>query len=62
MRLDGTWYEIPAEREMAFPEIMIMLPDGESAEQTCSLEPYGSLPDGVYRVVMEKLTAEFAVK
>ena len=46
---------------MAFEEIMIMLPDGESAEQTCSLEPYGSLPDGVYRVVMENMTAEFSM-
>ena len=62
VRLDGTWHEIPAEREMAFPEILMLLPDGESAEQTCSLIPYGSLPSGVYRVVMEKLTAEFAVK
>ena len=62
VRLDGAWYEIPAEREMAFPEILMLLPDGESAEQTCSLEPYGSLPAGVYRVVMENMTAEFTME
>ena len=61
VQLSGVWYQVPAEQEMAFIEILCMLPDGGSVEEPCALTPYGELPAGTYRVVMENLTAEFEI-
>ena len=60
--LDEAWYYVPAEREMAFIEILCMLPDGVSTSETYSLEPYGFLPAGEYRLVTQGLFADFTVQ
>lgn len=51
--LEDRWYTIPAEEEMAFIEILLMLPDQVSQKETYDLTPYGHLPAGDYRLVTE---------
>lgn len=51
--LDEQWYNIPAEEEMAFVEVLMMVPDGVETEETYSLKPYGKLPAGTYRLVTD---------
>ena len=60
--LDGKWYSVPAEQEMAFIEILVHIPVGGSKEETFSLEPYGDLPAGLYRVLTNGLTVEFSIE
>lgn len=60
--VDGVWYDIPAEENMAFIEILLMVPQGRAAEESFSLEPYGTLPAGTYRVASNGLTAVFAIE
>ncbi|MBP3634534.1 MAG: hypothetical protein J6J43_08185 [Oscillospiraceae bacterium] len=57
--LDGVWYNVPAEQEMAVVEVLCMLLAEDSAEETYSLAPYGYLPPGTYRFVTQGLAAEF---
>ena len=59
--LDGAWYDLPAEQEMSFIEILLMIPQGISTTETYALKPYGELPVGIYRVVSNGLTIEFCV-
>lgn len=60
--LNGTWYFVPAEQEMAFIEVLCMLPVGATSQETYSLAPYGDLPAGTYRFVTQGLAAEFTVE
>ena len=60
--LDGKWYSVPAEQEMAFIEILVHVPVGGSKEENFSLEPYGDLPAGTYRVLTNGLTVEFSIE
>ena len=60
--LDGAWFEIPAEQERSFIEILLMIPQDASTEETYTLEPYGDLPAGTYRIVSHGLTIEFVVE
>ena len=60
--LDGTWYDIPAEQDMAFIEVLLMIPVGGSAEEEFFLKSYGDLPSGAYRVLSNGLTIEFSVE
>lgn len=60
--LDGQWYTIPAEQEMAFVEVLLMLPQNGDHKETYSLKPYGELPAGIYRLVTDGgLWVEFEV-
>lgn len=60
--LDGVWYTIPAERPVPFIEVLRILPVGGSSEEVFSLEPYGDLITGSYRVFCNSLTVEFEVE
>ncbi len=59
--LDGAWYVVPAETEMFFNDIAMVLPDGTEQQELYWLEPYGELPAGSYRLAAEGMAAEFRV-
>jgi len=60
--MDDIWYYVPAEQELAFCDILMLLQPGESVEQVYSLASYGELPAGTYRFVTQQLSSEFTVK
>ena len=60
--IDGEWYDIPAEDDVAFNDIAWILPAGESAEKQYDYSWYGDLPNGTYRLVVEGASAEFDIK
>ena len=60
--VDDVWYIVPAEEEIGFCMVLMLLPPGESAEQTYSLASYGELPAGTYRFVTQQLSSEFTVE
>ena len=61
-QIDGQWYTIPVrEDNVGFQDIAHILPDGESTSETYNLDLYGTLEPGIYRLVMEMLSAEFLV-
>lgn len=47
--LDGQWYEVPSE-EYATAGVGLELEPGDSVSGQYSLSPYGTLPDGQYRI------------
>ncbi len=61
--LDGVWYNVPVldDKNYGFNDIGIILPAGESTEKTYSLDSYGALPAGTYRLAMYGLSAEFSL-
>ena len=61
-QIDGQWYTIPVrEDNVGFQDIAHILPDGESVSETYPLDLYGTLEPGIYRLVVEMLSAEFLV-
>ena len=60
-RLDGVWYRIPAEQDMAFTEELMIVETGGTVQERCWIEPYGVLPTGEYRLVLESLTVPFEI-
>lgn len=61
-QIDGQWYTIPVRADnVGFQDIAHILPDGESASETYNLDIYGTLEPGVYRLVVETLSADFLV-
>lgn len=75
-QIDGEWYEIPPVKDYAFTELAYSLPAGGSADLDCSLDHYGKLDAGRYRIEKESfifvtdgvtdshksLVAEFEIK
>lgn len=61
VRLYDEWYEVPPtpEHNWGFEDIGLILAPGQTREETYPLMMYGDLPKGVYRLVIEGLTAEF---
>ncbi len=61
-QIDGQWYTIPVKADnVGFQDIAHILPDGESTSETYNLDLYGTLEPGIYRLVVETLSAEFLV-
>ena len=61
-QIDGQWYTMPVRADnVGFQDIAHILPDGESASETYNLDIYGTLEPGMYRLVVETLSAEFLV-
>lgn len=58
-KADGCWYYIPAKNEMAFNDIAYIMKAKGSTKKTYDLTPYGELPSGKYRIVIEGASAEF---
>lgn len=61
--LDGKWYIVPTTSgtNWAFNAIGYILTAGQETSKTYSLDMYGDLPDGNYRIIVENLSAEFSV-
>lgn len=58
--IDGVWYVVPpVPGSWGFCDIAHILPAQSSQEQTYTLNMYGSLPDGSYRLTAENLAVEF---
>lgn len=59
--LDGQWYTVPTlpDKNYGFFAIGYTLHPGSSTEKTYYLDMYGDLPSGIYRLVVENITAEF---
>lgn len=61
-QIDGRWYTMPVRADnVGFQDIAHILPGGESASETYNLDIYGTLEPGMYRLVVETLSAEFLV-
>lgn len=61
-QIDGQWYTVPVRADnVGFQDIAHILPDGESVSETYPLDLYGTLEPGIYRLVVEMLSAEFLV-
>ncbi len=59
-QIDGQWYTMPVRADnIGFRDIAYILPDGKSASKTYNLDIYGTLEPGLYRLVVETLSAEF---
>jgi len=60
--INGKWYRIPAEQDVAFTEEGLLVSPGGAAEERCWIEPYGELPSGNYRLVFyQNLAVEFTI-
>ena len=59
--LNGAWYSVPVldDKNYAFIDIGIILPAGKSQSKSYSLNSYGTLPTGTYRLVVEGMSVEF---
>lgn len=60
-KLDGKWYDIPAKEDMAFNDIAYIMKAGGKTKKTYDLTPYGELPSGKYRIVIEGAVAGFDI-
>ena len=59
-QIDGQWYTMPVRADnIGFRDIAYILPNGKSASKTYNLDIYGTLEPGLYRLVVETLSAEF---
>lgn len=63
VQLEGIWYDVPARsnNNYCFIDIAYELSGNSSAELTHSLEMFGQLPHGRYRICKETLSAEFNI-
>jgi hypothetical protein len=61
-QIDGIWYNIPTEWDLSFIDLAGILQSGESADMTYDISPYGTLPKGTYRIVVENNAAEFVIE
>lgn len=60
-KVDGCWYDIPAKEEMAFNAIAYIMKAKGNTKKTYDLTPYGELPSGKYRIIIEGASAEFNI-
>lgn len=61
--VDGVWYRVPTTPEnWGFNDIAMILPPGETREESYNLTMYGQLPAGTYRLLVEGMTAEFEIE
>lgn len=61
--LDGAWYHVPVcpDENWGFTDIAIILQPYDENTETYSLDMYGQLPAGSYRLVVEGLSVEFDI-
>lgn len=60
--LDGGWYRLPTFSGYGFNDVAIFLHAGESSQEHYWTVPYGTLPAGTYRIVVEDMAAEFVLE
>lgn len=61
VKIDGSWYCIPAKDDLIFPSIANIMRAKEGRKKTYNLSPYGELPSGKYRIVIEGASATFNI-
>lgn len=61
VKLDGSWYCIPAKDDMCFIDIANIMKAGKDTKKTYDLSAYGGLPSGKYRIVIDGASAAFNV-
>lgn len=61
-QVDGHWYRIPAEQDVVFTEELMIVMPGATAQERCWIEPYGMLPAGRYRLILQEIAVEFSVE
>ena len=62
VKQEGIWYEVPWFENVDFTMEAIILPPGDTVEETYSLEYFGDLPEGTYRLVVSGCCAvEFSI-
>lgn len=61
VKLDGSWYCIPARDDMYFIAIANIMRAGQGTKKTYDLSAYGELPSGKYRIVIDGASAVFNV-
>ena len=61
-RVNGNWYNIPAQKEMAFNDIAHILKAGDITEMTYDLSAFGQLPAGEYRIVADGAFSVFLIE
>jgi len=59
--VDGVWYNLPIQSNYAVIDIARLVPAGKSAEESYSLQPWGDLFPGSYRLVSNGLSVDFSV-
>lgn len=61
--VDGVWYDIPLSpgEYNPIPAIGLMLKPGNTWGKTYALAPYGDLPAGTYRLIVEGMSVEFTL-
>ena len=61
-QVNGQWYRIPAEWDVAFTEELMIVMPSAAAQERCWIEPYGVLPAGSYRLVIQGLAIPFEIE
>ena len=59
--LDGVWYGVPPRIDFDIPAILYVLEPADVTDRTYSLNGWGDLPSGLYRIVQNGLTAEITL-
>ena len=59
--LDGIWYVVPAVNNFDIPAILYVLEPADVTDRTYSLNGWGDLPSGQYRINVSGLTAEITL-
>ncbi len=59
--LDGVWYGVPSCIGFDIPAILYVLEPADVTDRTYSLNGWGDLPSGQYRINVSGLTAEFTL-
>lgn len=60
--VDGKWYTLPTMSDYAVISIAKLVPAGKSLEESYSLQPWGDLFPGTYRLVSNGLSVDFSVE
>ena len=61
-QIDSKWYTMPVQAgNVGFEDIAYVLQDGKAANETYDLSIYGTLEPGIYRLIIENISAEFTV-
>ena len=61
-QVDGEWYTLPTVGDYVVISIAKLVPAGKDVEESYSLQPWGDLFPGTYRLVGNGLSAEFSVE
>ena len=61
VQIDGVWFRVPPEKDIAFTEELMMIMSGGESEEKFYIAPYGDLPKGLYRINNAGYVIEFSI-